>query len=72
MPTAPHRLEHLMAERGVKPAVLAVACDVDPTTVHRWKKGHTDIPSRHAVTLARELDVTVDELLTPPALEQAA
>jgi plasmid maintenance system antidote protein VapI len=54
-----------MAERGVKLANLAVACDVDASTVFRWKKGHSDIPSTQAVRLARTLGVTVDELLTP-------
>jgi plasmid maintenance system antidote protein VapI len=62
-----------MAERGVKLANLAVACNVDASTVFRWKKGQSDIPSRQAVRLARTLGVTVDELLTPlDAQEKAA
>jgi transcriptional regulator with XRE-family HTH domain len=71
MTSSPHPLASLMQDRGVRIAVLAVACDVDPSTVHRWKTGRSVIPSDKIRPLADALEVHPTALL-PPATEKAA
>lgn len=56
-------LARLMTETGVRPATLAVACDVDVSTVWRWKKGRSVIPSDKLRPLADALSVDVLTLL---------
>jgi transcriptional regulator with XRE-family HTH domain len=72
MTSSPHPLAALMQDRGVRIAVLAVACDVDPSTVHRWKTGRSVIPSNQLRPLADTLGVPVTDLLPPEPQEQAA
>jgi transcriptional regulator with XRE-family HTH domain len=67
-----HPLATLMRETGVRPAVLAAACDVDQSTVHRWKTGRSVIPSNQLRPLADTLGVPVTELLPPVPQGEAA
>lgn len=67
-----HPLGRLMAERKVRLAVLAVAADVHPDTVDRWRKGRNVIPSDKLRPLADALGVDVTELLPPIPEEKVA
>ena len=69
-PRQTHRLAELSAERRVRLVKLAAACDVDQSTVLRWRKGENVIPSDKLPILAGVLGVTVSELMGWP--EEAA
>jgi transcriptional regulator with XRE-family HTH domain len=60
------RLKHYMELRGVRPAVLAAACNVRQETVERWRDGRNGIPAQQLVPLARVLEVTPHALLGWP------
>ena len=66
------RLRSVMLERGVTPAELAVALEVDPKSVERWVKGRTPY-RRHRYAVAAHLGVD-EAYLWPDALtsEQVA
>ena len=41
--SSPNRLDELIARDGVKLSVLAAHCDVDQSTLWRWRTGETDM-----------------------------
>ena len=41
--SSPNRLDELIARDGVKLAVLAGHCDVDQSTLFRWRSGETEM-----------------------------
>ncbi|MBD0674773.1 XRE family transcriptional regulator [Streptomyces sp. CBMA156] len=50
------RLHSVLAQRGIEPAALAEACEVDPKTVGRWLGGRMPHP-RHRFRAARFLRI---------------
>lgn len=58
-----NRLGELISERGTKLAQLAAHCDVDQSTVYRWRTAQTPIPDEQKFRLARFFDVSVPFLM---------
>jgi DNA-binding Xre family transcriptional regulator len=67
-----HPLDRLMRERQVRGAKIAAACDVDQSTVYRWKTGKSVIPADKLRPIATVLDVPVEDLLPVEPMEKAA
>lgn len=59
------RLHSVLAQRGVEPAALAEACEVDPKTIGRWLGGRVPHP-RHRFRAARFLRVEESFLWPAP------
>lgn len=67
-----NRLGELIELRRLRPSVVAAHCNVDQSTVHRWKTGATAIPDGQKLRLAAFFDVTVPFLMGWPELHDAA
>lgn len=67
-----NRLGALIADRGVKLSVLAAHCDVDQSTIWRWRGGHSPIPDEQKFVLAAYFDVSVPYLMGWVDTEAAA
>lgn len=59
----PNRLTALMAERGVRDVKLAAHCDVDQSTVYRWRMRFSPISDEQKEAIAKFLGVTRAELM---------
>lgn len=63
METKAPRLDAVIKDRGVPIKRIAAACDVNPDTLMRWRKGANPIPSTALPILARVLDTPIAELM---------
>jgi hypothetical protein len=59
----PNELTRLMRDRGVKDVKLAAHCDVDQSTVYRWRLCFSPIPDEKKVLIAQFLRVSVPEVM---------
>jgi transcriptional regulator with XRE-family HTH domain len=62
---AGNRLGELLDAANIRPAEVAVHCDVDQSTIWRWRTGRSPIPDHQKVRLAQLLGVTIAELMGP-------
>lgn len=58
-----NRLGELASRDGKRLAVIAAHCDVDQSTVYRWREGQTAIPDEQKLRLADFFNVTVAYLM---------
>lgn len=58
-----NRLGELVEKHGKRLAHIAAHCDVDQSTVYRWRKGETAIPDEQKLRLAEYFDVSVPYLM---------
>jgi transcriptional regulator with XRE-family HTH domain len=65
--TACAQLRAAKARRGLTNAALASRLGVKAETVSRWIRGATDPTGPQLAELARILDISLDELMAPPA-----
>lgn len=63
MQGAPNRLGELIDKRELRNVHVAAHCDVDQSTVYRWRVGETAIPDEQKLRLAAFFDVTVSFLM---------
>ena len=63
------QIEALRKIRGLTQAELAKRIGVDQTAVHMWEAGKTTPRLPHLKLLARELDCSLDDLVSPAANE---
>jgi transcriptional regulator with XRE-family HTH domain len=59
----PNRLSELIAARDVKLVHLGSHCDVDTSTISRWRSGEIRIPDDQKIRLAGFFDVKVSYLM---------
>lgn len=59
----PNRLGELMRERGVRDVKVASHCDVDQSTVYRWRLRLSPIPDEQKQRAADFLGVSVPALM---------
>lgn len=52
-----------MERDGLKLAHVAVACDVDSSTIHRWRSGAGQVPDAQKLRLARLFGVSAAYLM---------
>ena len=55
-------LKELCQTKGFNIKELGQAVGVSPRTIHRWDKDIANVPFRNVVSLAKALDMSVDEL----------
>lgn len=58
-----NRLGALITQRGAKLSGVAAHCDVDQSTLYRWRTGASPIPDTAKVVLAQYFGVTVAYLM---------
>ena len=56
-------LKELRVDQGFSQISLAEACGLTGRTIQRWENAETPIPTGRLATLARILQVTVEEVL---------
>lgn len=59
----PHRLDALIKRDGLRLSHVAAHCDVDQSTVWRWRAGQTQIPDEQKFRLAHLFEVSVAYLM---------
>ena len=67
-PTMENRLAQIRTESGISQKTLAIALNVDPSTLSKYESGVLDIPSGRLITSCEELDVTPNDILGYPKL----
>lgn len=55
-------LKDLYEAKGFNIKELGEAVGVSPRTIHRWDKDIANVPFKNVVSLAKALDMSVDEL----------
>ena len=60
---AANRLGELIAKSNRRLVHVAAHCDVDQSTVYRWKTGETAIPDTQKIVLAKYFEVSVSYLM---------
>lgn len=58
-----NRLGELVEKRGKRLAHVAAHCDVDQSTVYRWREGKTAIPDTQKHVLAEYFGVSIPYLM---------
>lgn len=59
----PNRLRELIDRDGLRLSSVAAHCDVDQSTVYRWREGQTAIPDEQKFRLARLFGVSIAFLM---------
>jgi len=57
-----NKLDYWMNEKGVKNKYLAKLCGVSETTFSKWRQNKTHPDLRSAAIIAKELNISVDDL----------
>lgn len=58
-----NKLDYWMDKRGLKNKHIARLCGVSETTFSKWRQNKTQPDLQAAAILAKELSVTVDQLI---------
>ncbi|KAB2337671.1 helix-turn-helix transcriptional regulator [Cytobacillus depressus] len=58
-----NKLDYWMEKRGMKNKHIAKLCGVSETTFSKWRKNKTQPELDSAAIIAKELSITVDQLI---------
>jgi len=64
-----NKIDYWMNQRGLKNKYLANLCDVSEQTFSKWRQNKTQPALHHASIIAKELDISIDDLIKSDTLE---